>query len=291
MCFILLRYQVDATLARLKTSNSWDMQVFKQEVTMTSVSGVLIVTILVGAAYGNSTSSSVTKIVGQDVTLTCGIPNLSTYPTWTKDNFVDQEGGDSLNTSVSSRPMSLSMSTRIRIDNSSLLLMNLTLDDSATYTCSVPGQGNYTITLTVIQPAESLKKTIVGIGVIILGILQGVLCIMIIRAYKACCYWAFLGWSILLFIASCVAPAAWLHLNRSDELFPWYIVTLYVLNLLTVSTIVIMAINKTQQSGTNKIFRLLNMKLGRSYVMKARIKPRVTTSNTDAKKLHVPTAE
>ncbi|WAR10493.1 hypothetical protein MAR_035569 [Mya arenaria] len=103
-----------------------DMQVFKQEVTMTS-----------------------------DVTLTCGIPNLSTYPTWTKDNFVDQEGGDSLNTSVSSRPMSLSMSTRIRIDNSSLLLMNLTLDDSATYTCSVPGQGNYTITLTVIQPAGS----------------------------------------------------------------------------------------------------------------------------------------
>ncbi|XP_052814066.1 uncharacterized protein LOC128241132 [Mya arenaria] len=143
-------------MVQLKTYNCRDMQVFEQKVTMTSVSRVLIVTILVGAAYGNSTSSAVIKTVEQDVTFTCGIQNISTYPTWTKANLMNHEE-DSFNTAVSSKPRSLRMSTRIRIDDNSLLLMNLGLNDSGYYTCSVPGQGNYTITLTVIQPAGITK--------------------------------------------------------------------------------------------------------------------------------------
>ncbi|XP_052814913.1 uncharacterized protein LOC128241848 [Mya arenaria] len=193
-------------------------------VTMTAASGVLLVTFLIGAVYGESKSSSVTKMVGQDVTLTCRIQNLSTYPTWVKQTRVDH--GEDTSVSLSSR--SLRMSTRDQNDNSSLLLMNLTLDDSGNYTCSVPGQGNHTITLTVIQPAESWKQAVVGFVVTILSFLPGVFSIVTIVCYyrdfrrkdksgdrTACWICACLGWSFLLFIASAVST--WFCLTRSGS--------------------------------------------------------------------------
>ncbi|XP_052813010.1 uncharacterized protein LOC128240410 [Mya arenaria] len=113
---------------------------------------------------------------------------------------------------------------------------------------------------------ESWKLALVCLVVILLSILSGVLCIMINVRFStvnrsACLNWALPGWSFLLFIASCVS--ARVHLYRSDEMFPWYILLLGVLELLTVSTQIFFY--KIQQRGTNNICRRLMRKLWRNY--------------------------